>query len=123
MCYKIAPFDDVYLFVNNKVPSRSKRSAERHTEKLKSHESVSGFEFVRKLGQGVCHNFIIDFNFKIRWAEQQVSKRRVKRGYIPLENFEEKAQKRAENLAYRSSKYDDPEWQHQWYLVRINIIN
>ena len=38
---KIAPFKDVYLFVNNKLPSRSKRSADKHTDRLQKHESVS----------------------------------------------------------------------------------
>lgn len=38
--FKIKPFKDVYLFVNNKLPSRSKRSADKHTDKLKNHESV-----------------------------------------------------------------------------------
>jgi proprotein convertase subtilisin/kexin type 1 len=85
----IPPFNDVYLFVNNKLPSRSKRSAEKHTEKLKNHESII-------------------------WTEQQVSKNRVKRDY-KQETLN--LIKRQENLAYRSVNYDDPEWQRQWYLI------
>ncbi len=67
------------------VPSRSKRGADHHNQLLNNHE-------------------------KIIWAEQQISKRRIKRDH--LDTFD----KRSENLAYRSTNYDDPEWDSQWYL-------
>lgn len=39
----IPPFDDIYLFVHPKVPSRSKRHAKEHTERLNNHEKVFTF--------------------------------------------------------------------------------
>jgi hypothetical protein len=45
-----------------------------------------------------------------------VSKRRVKRDLIDIN--EDRFSKRAENLAYRVVRYDDPRWDDQWYLVR-----
>jgi hypothetical protein len=80
----IEPFTDIYLFQNPRVPHRSRRSAQVHTDKLNNHE-------------------------KVLWAEQQVTKLRTKRDMVDLE---------VENKAYRSIKYDDPEWNNQWYLVR-----
>lgn len=44
-----------------------------------------------------------------------MSKSRVKRDNLEVDKFD----KRAENLAYRSTKYDDPQWDNQWYLVRL----
>ena len=61
---------------------------------------------------------------KILWAQQQVSKLRVKRDMLDATE-EDKFSKRAENLAYRSVSYDDPKWADQWYLVsdlRFNSI-
>ncbi len=74
------------------MPHKSKRSADHHNQLLNNHE-------------------------KVLWAEQQVSKNRVKRD----NSDDEKADfdKRSENIAYRSTVYDDPEWNSQWYLVRI----
>ena len=86
----IKPFHDIYLFENVNMPHRSKRHTQIHTDRLKGHE-------------------------KILWAEQQVSKLRTKRDNLDVLNFD----KRAENSAYRSVKYDDPEWNNQWYLVNI----
>lgn len=51
---------------------------------------------------------------KVLWAEQQVIRKRSKRDFQPIEVS--KFDKRSEMLAYRSAKYDDPEWQSQWYL-------
>lgn len=48
-----------------------------------------------------------------------MSKNRVKRDYETDETS--KLNKRQENLAYRSVRYDDPEWQRQWYLVNTII--
>ena len=53
----IEPFADIYLFQNPKVPHRSRRSAQLHTDKLKSHE-------------------------KVLWAEQLVTKLRTKRDFV-----------------------------------------
>jgi hypothetical protein len=66
--------------------------------------------------QFVTINFFIFLNIylfkKVLWAQQQVSKRRVKRDMIDLND--EKFSKRAENLAYRAVAYDDPRWDDQW---------
>lgn len=86
----IEPFDDVYLFVNENVPHRSKRGAHKHTNTLKNHESIL-------------------------WTEQQVSKIRNKR-----DHQSDLVDKRAENLIYRSAHFDDPEWKNQWYLKNQN---
>lgn len=85
----IKPFHDIYLFENVNVPHRSKRHAQAHTERLAGHE-------------------------KVLWAEQQVSKLRTKRDNLDEKELE--IEKRAEDKAYRSIKYDDPEWTNQWYL-------
>lgn len=94
----IAPFDDIYLFENTKIGHRSKRAAHENTERLANHE-------------------------KVMWAEQQVSKRRAKRGYIDRRDFpadvlsqSESKEKRQEDEAYRTVRYDDPQWRNQWYL-------
>lgn len=84
----IRPFRDIYLFENTKVARRSKRHAQEHTERLAGHE-------------------------RVLWAEQQVSKLRTKRDHV---DDVAKFDKRAENTAYRSIRYDDPEWTKQWYL-------
>jgi hypothetical protein len=87
----IAPFHDIYLFENANVPRRSKRHAQTHTERLQGHE-------------------------KVLWAEQQVSKLRTKRDHQNVETVL-KFDKRAEASAYKSTHYDDPQWDDQWYLV------
>lgn len=43
-------------------------------------------------------------------------KKRSKRDLVDLKQEVKSFDKRAETLAYRSTKYDDPEWQSQWYL-------
>ena len=83
----IKPFHDIYLFENINVPHRSRRSAQGHTDRLLGHE-------------------------KVLWAEQQIVKQRTKRDHIDELDLE----KRAENSAYKSTRYDDPEWANQWYL-------
>lgn len=92
---QIEPFENVYLFKHPNVARRSRRESKRHTETLGNHE-------------------------KVLWAQQQVSKRRVKRDMIDLND--EKFSKRAENLAYRAVAYDDPRWDDQWYLVYKSLI-
>lgn len=82
----ISPFDDIYLFEHLEVPSRSKRSADHHNNLLNEHE-------------------------KVVWAEQQVGKYRTKRDHVEMIK-----DKRSENLAYRQTNYDDPEFTSQWYL-------
>lgn len=85
----ILPFKNIFLFKHPNVARRAKRESKRHTEALEKHE-------------------------KIIWAQQQVSKQRVKRDMIDITN--EKFSKRAEILAYRAANYDDPRWKDQWYL-------
>jgi len=89
----IEPFNDVYLFEHDDVPHRSKRGAHHHTNKLNNHESIL-------------------------WTEQQVSKSRTKR-----DHQSDVVDKRAENMAYRSAHFDDPEWANQWYLKNENNPN
>lgn len=50
------------------------------------------------------------------WAEQQIIKKRSKRDFVDIKQEARTFDKRAETLAYRSTKYDDPQWQDQWYL-------
>lgn len=51
------------------------------------------------------------FYLQVFWAEQQVVKSRVKRGYI-------REDKRTEDRMYRDINLNDPYWEKQWYLVR-----
>jgi len=44
----------------------------------------------------------------VQWAEQQYEKLREKRDLID---------KREETLAYRNVRYDDSDWDKEWYLV------
>jgi proprotein convertase subtilisin/kexin type 1 len=95
----VAPFKNVYLFIQSSTPHRSKRSASHHTQTLLNHE-------------------------RVRWAEQQVSKYREKRGAIKNNREEDNSSnsdtlfmtKRAQNLAYRETNYSDPQFNSQWYL-------
>lgn len=60
---------------------------------------------------------------KVLWAEQQVIKKRTKRDFVDQDQdqYEEKLNdKRAE---YRSTKYDDPEWNSQWYLRDVRTLD
>lgn len=88
---KIEPFHDIYLFQTPDTPHRSRRSADHHTERLNNHE-------------------------KVLWAEQQISRNRVKRDHVEISKLSKLIQKR-EVL----NKYDDPEWEKQWYLVSRNF--
>ena len=65
---------------------------------------------------------MVHFFFKIIWTEQQISKSRVKRDNSD-ESKHDNFDKRADNLAYRSVRYDDPEWKKQWYLVNEDLFN
>lgn len=50
-------------------------------------------------------------------------KKRSKRDFVDIKQEARTFDKRAETLAYRSTKYDDPQWQDQWYLrdARDNV--
>ena len=92
------------MFIQSSTPHRSKRSASHHTQTLLNHE-------------------------RVRWAEQQVSKYREKRGAIKNNREEDNSSnsdtlfmtKRAQNLAYRETNYSDPQFNSQWYLVIIEM--
>lgn len=47
---------------------------------------------------------------QVQWAEQQYEKLREKRDLID---------KREETLAYRNVRYDDSDWNKEWYLVSL----
>ncbi|XP_064610159.1 neuroendocrine convertase 1-like [Liolophura sinensis] len=76
--------DDYYVFHHPQVPTRSKRDAHHHTRRLAK-------------------------DSRVFWAEQQVVKARVKRGYI-------REEKRTEDRMYRDINLNDPYWEKQWYL-------
>lgn len=83
----VEPFDNIYMFTKHNIPHRSKRAAEEHTQTLNDHEHVE-------------------------WAEQQITKNRVKRDYVDSSSAS------ASNSAGETPfSIDDPKWNHQWYLV------
>ncbi len=45
-----------------------------------------------------------------------MSKLRAKRDVNNYDDEDRDVEKRSEDLAYRSTNYNDPEWQSQWYL-------
>lgn len=73
-------FDDVYLLRHRRVARRSAEPSHTHHQNLVSEPNV-------------------------RWAEQQVVKRRVKRDFITTPT-------------YRSTWMNDPKWPQMWYLNR-----
>lgn len=75
-------FDDVYLLRHRRVARRSADPSQTHHDNLMSEPSV-------------------------RWAEQQVVKRRVKRDFLPRATTN-----------YRSTWMNDPKWPQMWYLNR-----
>ncbi|XP_013409557.1 neuroendocrine convertase 1 [Lingula anatina] len=81
---QIGALDDYYLLAHKDVPARSRRSAHTHVKRLVDHPQV-------------------------HWAEQQQSKSRVKRGYIPR-NIKEDDPPHIE-------PFHDPNWSHEWYLT------
>ncbi|XP_037799515.1 furin-like protease 1 isoform X2 [Penaeus monodon] len=76
-------FDDVYLLRHRRVARRSADPSLLHHEKLISEPHV-------------------------RWAEQQVVKRRVKRDFMHQDR----------SAKYISTWMDDPKWPQMWYLNR-----
>ncbi|XP_042864321.1 furin-like protease 1, isoforms 1/1-X/2 isoform X3 [Penaeus japonicus] len=81
-------FDDVYLLKHRRVARRSADPSLIHHENLVSEPHV-------------------------RWAEQQVVKRRVKRDFM----HQERATK------YISTWMDDPKWPQMWYLNRGGTLD
>ncbi|XP_063600039.1 furin-like [Penaeus indicus] len=75
-------FDDVYLLRHRRVARRSADPSLLHHEKLISEPHV-------------------------RWAEQQVVKRRVKRDFMHQDR----------STKFISTWMDDPKWPQMWYLV------
>lgn len=84
----VEPFDNVYMFTKHTIPHRSKRAAEEHTQTLNEHDDVE-------------------------WAEQQITRNRVKRDFVDSSSSGSSASSGGET----PFSIDDPKWNHQWYLV------
>ncbi|XP_064647611.1 neuroendocrine convertase 1-like isoform X2 [Lineus longissimus] len=82
---KIGALDDHYSFKRDDHSHRSKREAVHHTRALTSHPQV-------------------------RWAEQQFTKKRVKRDFLEVTE-------RDEDIEKAKQLFNDPYWHKQWYLV------
>lgn len=86
--YKAVPNENYFVFRQIIIHSRRKRS-------------LDGFD--RELVRELQNDPLID------WVEQQLVKKRVKRSvmyYHPVKS------------SHSSSKFNDPDWNKQWYMVR-----
>ena len=118
-------FGDYYHFQHRKVAKRSAEPGTLHNDMLNNDPEVNRLFFF-------C-NFWLDCNFwfyffkKVRWVQQQVVKKRVKRDFLESSSRQERSRsdrrpsRRAGTIRSVNYNLNDPRWTQMWYLVRLAI--